>query len=195
MSSPQEIQQQIEQTRSNLSTDVERLNEKVSPSRVVGRRVDRIKGGATSVKERVMGAAPDAGTLRSAQDSAGSAVDSVRGGVGDAVSTVSDAPNLARQQTQGNPVAAGIIAFGAGLLVASLFPASEKEQQLSAQVEAKAKEAAEPLKDEAKQLADELREPAQHSAEQLKSTAQDAVSQTADQARDAAQGGQEPFQQ
>jgi len=195
MSSPEEIQERIEESRRNLSGDVERLNEKVSPSRVVGRRVDRIKGGATSVKERVMGAAPDASSLHSAQDSAGSAAASVKGAVGDAVSAVGDGPQLARRQAQGNPVAAGIIAFGVGLLASSLFPATDREQQLAAGVEGKAKQAAEPLKQEAKEIAGDLREPAQQAVEQVKGSAQDATTQTTDQARDAAQQVQEPFHQ
>jgi hypothetical protein len=45
-------------------------------------------------------------------------VDKIRGAVGG--------------QTQGNPLAAGLIAFGVGWLAASLIPASRPEQQAAA---------------------------------------------------------------
>jgi hypothetical protein len=38
------------------------------------------------------------------------------------------AQSLCRRQTQGNPIAAGLIAFGAGMLVASLLPATDLEK-------------------------------------------------------------------
>ena len=59
MSTPEQIQQDIEGTRRALSTDVDRLAEKVSPGRVVSRRVDRVKSGAASMREKVMGTLPD----------------------------------------------------------------------------------------------------------------------------------------
>ena len=43
MSSPEEIQQDIERTRERLSGDVDRLSEKVSPGKVVGRQVDAMQ--------------------------------------------------------------------------------------------------------------------------------------------------------
>jgi hypothetical protein len=210
MSSPEEIQRDIERTRASLSTDVNRLNEKVSPARVVGRRVDRIKGTATSVKERVMGSADDGTGLRAAGDSvstgASSAKDTVNSALstaGDAassaVSTVGDAasaaPQTVRRQTQGNPLAAGVIAFGLGWLLSSLPPASQQEQQVAGRAEDKAKELAEPLKEKAQEVAGNLQEPLRHSVEQVKSTATDAAAQTAEQARSAAADVKEPLQQ
>ena len=55
MSSPEQIQADIERTRANLSSDVDRLSEKVAPGKVIGRRVDSVKGGASSLRDRVMG--------------------------------------------------------------------------------------------------------------------------------------------
>ena len=185
MSTPEEIQRSIERTRASLSTDVNRLNEKVSPARVVGRRVESVKGTATSVKERIMG---------SAQDGASTAASSVS----DAASSVGDvasaAPQAVRRQTQGNPMAAGVIAFGIGWLLSSLPPATQREQDVAALVEDKAKELAEPLKETAQEMAGNLQEPLQHSVEQVKSAATDAATQTADQARSSAADIKEPLQ-
>jgi hypothetical protein len=185
MSTPAEIQRDIERTRASLSTDVNRLNEKVSPAKVVGRRVDRVKGTATSVKERVMG---------SAQDGASSAASSVS----DAASSVSDAasaaPQAVRRQTQGNPLAAGVVAFGIGWLLSSLPPATQREQDVAEVAEDKAKELAEPLKEKAQEVAGNLQEPLQHSVEQVKSAATDAATQTAEHAKSAAADVKEPLQ-
>src|SRR3954465_15782327 len=103
MSTPEQIQDRIEQTRSNLSADVDRLSEKVTPSKVVGRRVETIKGAASSVKERVMGTTESASSgLHSAGDSVSSAASSVS-------DAASNAPQAVRQRAQGNPMAPGLI--------------------------------------------------------------------------------------
>ena len=192
MSSPEEIQRDIERTRASLSTDVNRLNEKVSPARVVGRRVDRVKGTATSVKERVMGSAHDGAS------SAASSVSDAASTVSDAASSVSDAasaaPQAVRRQTQGNPLAAGVIAFGVGWLLSSLPPATQREQDVAELAQDKAKELAEPLKEKAQELAGNMQQPLQHSVEQVKSTATDAATQTAEQAKSAAADVKEPLQ-
>jgi hypothetical protein len=77
---------------------------------------------------------------------------------------VGDAPAQVKARTQGNPLAAGLIAFGAGLLVSALIPASQKER-----------EAADALKTAAEPLTTELTEAAKHVAEGLKEPAQEAV--------------------
>lgn len=206
MSSPEEIQRNIERTRASLSADVNRLNEKVSPARVVGRRVDRIKGTATSVKERVMGSAEGGTGLRSAGDSVSSgassakdAASSVASTVGDAASSVGDtasaAPQTVRRQTQGNPLAAGVIAFGVGWLLSSVPPATQREQDVAELAEDKAKDLVDPLKEKAQEVAGNLQEPLQHSVEQVRSAATDAATQTAEQAKSAAAEVKEPLQQ
>ncbi|MBV9592994.1 MAG: DUF3618 domain-containing protein, partial [Actinobacteria bacterium] len=168
MSSPEQIQREIERTRAELSSDVDRLTEKVSPGRVVGRRVDRIKGGATSMKDRVMGSADEGAGLRGAGSSLASSAGDAKDSVKDAVA---GAPQMVRNQAQGNPLAAGLIAFGVGMVLASLAPASSAEQQLAAQAENKAKDLVEPLKQSGQQLAQDMKQPVQDAVEQVKSTA------------------------
>src|SRR3954451_2717691 len=97
MSSPEQIQRDIEGTRQSLSADVDRLTEKVSPGRGVSRRVDRVKGSATTLKERIMGSMPDTDSLRSAGGSAGSGLSSATDAVGSAASSVGDAVSSAPQ--------------------------------------------------------------------------------------------------
>jgi gas vesicle protein len=184
---PEQIREEIRVTRGDLSQNVNALADSVKPGNVAKRQVDKVKGAASSTKDRIMGAAPDLG---SAKDSAGSTVSGAKASVSDAASSAGDAvtgsPALVRAKTQGNPLAAGLIAFGAGLLVASLIPSTEREQQAAAAV----KDTIEPLKDEvtaaAQQAADHLREPAQEAVASLKQTAADAVQNTKQEGASAA---------
>jgi gas vesicle protein len=108
--------------------------------------------------------------------------------VADAGDTVTGSPALVRAKTQGNPLAAGLIAFGAGLLVASLIPTTEREQQAATTV----KDNLGPIKDEvtaaAHQAADNLREPAQEAVASVKQTATEAVQNTTQEGTSAAEG-------
>jgi hypothetical protein len=191
MTTPEQIQQRIEATRESLSSDVDRLTNKVSPSAVVGRRVDRIKGSASSVRDKVMGVLPDSGDVQSAGSS-------VQSAAGSAAQAASNAPNVVRQQAQGSPLAAGLIAFGAGMLVSALLPPSRAEQDLAARAEEaarqKAQELREPVQQKAQQVAGELKDSAQESAEQVKQVATEAANATADQARSSAEDVRAPLQ-
>lgn len=188
MSSPEEIQADIERTRANLSTDVDRLSEKVAPGKVLGRRVENVKSSVSSVRDRVMGSADDGSGLRGAGDSLSSKAL-------DLTSAASSAPQAVRQRTQGNPLAAGIIAFGVGMLISSLAPASQAEQQLAQNAEEKAKELAEPLKQTGQEMAENLKAPVQESVQQVKDSATQAAQDTADHAKSAAQDVKAPMQQ
>ncbi|MFD3401488.1 DUF3618 domain-containing protein [Kribbella sp. NPDC058693] len=182
---PEELKRSIEQTRREVGRDVDALTEKVSPGRVVGRRVDRARGGVHRLKEHVMGSAESVG------DTAGSAVSTVQDAgskVGDAVGS---APDMARSRTRGTPLAAGLIAFAAGWVVAAALPASTRERELAHDTKDKAMEAAGPVKEQAAQVAqalkDNLQEPAQEAVENVKQSASEAATDVADEGRSAAQ--------
>jgi hypothetical protein len=170
---PEELKRDIEQTRRDVGRDVDALTEKVSPSRVVGRRVEWARGGLRRLKEQVMGST---GAL---SDTAGSAVSTVQDAgskVGDAVGS---APAMARAHTRGTPLAAGVIAFAAGWVVAAVLPASTRERELAQETKNKAMEAAGPVKEQAAQVAEEvkenLQEPAQQAVENVKQSAAQAA--------------------
>jgi ElaB/YqjD/DUF883 family membrane-anchored ribosome-binding protein len=185
---PDQIRSRIEDTRSNLSADVNALTEKVSPGRVVARRVDRTRDALTNVKNKIMGSA------ESATSAVGDKTSSMASGAADlassAADTVTSAPEVARRRTQGSPLAAGLIAFGAGWLVASLVPASRKEQELAEQAKDQLGQQLQPVAEQAKQtasgMADSMREPAQQAVESVKSTVGDAASTMAGESRAAA---------
>ena len=212
-SDPEQIRREIERTQAALSQDVDALTDKVTPGKIVERRVDRARDAATKLKEKVMGSDPHgsggyggggvrsaasqtadrvSGTASSAASSVQDAAASAAGTVQDAASTAADAvqqaPQAIRRQTRGNPLAAGLIAFGAGWLVSSLLPASRREQELADQAKQVAQEKVQPvLQQVAGEVGDNLREPAQQAAESVKATAQDAKETVADEGRSAAQ--------
>jgi uncharacterized protein YjbJ (UPF0337 family) len=207
-SDPDLIRRQIEDTRRELSYDVDALNEKVNPARVVDRRVTAAKGRITSVKDKVMGSAQDttasaqgmaSNAAGSVQNAAASAADTVQGAASSAADAVQQAPDAVIRQTQGNPLAAGLIAFGVGWLVSSLLPASEKERQLAQQAENAVREhkdtLLEPAKQAAQEMGEQLKPAAQEAVESVKSTAQDAASTVAEEGKSAAADVQGQAQQ
>jgi hypothetical protein len=203
---PDQIRSEIDQTQRELSADVDALTEKISPQRIVERRVRRTRTAMTNVKDKIMGSTSDAyqtagSTTSGVGDSVGAraaaARDTVAGTASSAVDTVSSAvdtvrsaPDTARRGTQGNPLAAGLIAFGAGWLLSALLPASEPEQRVASQVKDFAAEQGRPMAEElgqaGQQAAQELKESAQQRAEAVRETAADAASTVTGEALSAA---------
>jgi ElaB/YqjD/DUF883 family membrane-anchored ribosome-binding protein len=175
---PDQIRREIEHTRNELSEDVNALTYKASPRRMVSDRMEQARGGLRGVKERIMGTAAEAGDR----------VSSAASNVGE---TAAAAPRLVREQTQGSPLAAGLVAFGVGVVISSLLPPTRTEQRVSGQVKEKAAEYTDEVKEQARQVGQEvkehLREPARQAAESVKSTAAEAADTVKDEGRVAAQ--------
>jgi hypothetical protein len=170
MSDPDQIRASIEQTAPNSAT----TRTPGGQGQSVPRRQATSQQGtlaAGRARETVMRAASDLGT------SASSAASSTK-------STVADSPNTIAAHTAGNPLAAGLIAFGIGWLIGSLLPVSEQEQQAAVNV----KETALPVvSDAAKEVADNLKEPAQQAVDTVKESATVAVETVKDESSSAAQ--------
>jgi len=194
---PDRLRQDIETTRASLTRDVDLLAEKTSPAKVAQRRW-------TAVKEKVMGSSEHA--RHAAGDTTSAAVSTVQdkasqvGGVAsekahDAADAVRNAPQAVAAQTQGNPLAAGIIAFGVGLLAATLLPVTDVERRAGQQLKNNSGELTDKVKDVAAEVKDDLSGPVQQAVGQVKETAQDAVQTTKDQAQSSAQDAKEQTQQ
>lgn len=187
----EQLRREIDRTRQTLGTDVDALTEKVSPKRVVGRRVEKTKDALGGAREKIMGTASDVSSSTGAGVS--NATSSVQDGVQNAASTVTDtaasAAQTARRQAQGNPLAAGVIAFGLGWLVSSLLPASQKERELAHTVKDQAQPAMQAAGQQAGQVLsevkDNLQEPAQQAVQSVKETASDAADTVTVEARSA----------
>jgi hypothetical protein len=181
---PDAIRADIEETRARLGTNVDAVADKVTPSNVVNRQTekakDKLRNTVTGVREKVMGAKDTAttkvssttGSAGSAVGDAGSAIGSTLSGAG---SAVADAPRQAAAKTQGNPLAAGLIAFGAGLLVSSLIPPSQKEREAAQTLKNAAEPVTSQLTDAAKDMGQGLKDQAQEAMENVKATASDAA--------------------
>jgi hypothetical protein len=195
---PDEIRADIEWTRATLSDDVDDLAESVKPKSVAQRQVDKVKDAAGSLKDRVMGSDEDDYSGSTVGDKAYAAKDAVADKAyaardtmsekaSDAADAVRGAPTTLKRKAQGNPLAAGVIAFGLGMLVSSLIPSSERERQAVSQLQ----ENLEPVKEKATEVARDMGEglkpAAQVAAESVKTTAQEGVESVKQEGQSAAQ--------
>jgi hypothetical protein len=174
-SDPDQIREQIEETRASLSQDVNTLTDTVNPAHAARRTAASARNAVRAAQGKVMGtAAHSASSARSATDSA----------LSDASGKAADARSAARRQTQGNPLAAGLIAVGIGWLAGSLLPASSAEEQVAI----RAKETVAPaVTQAAKETAASLQGPAQQAADSVKAAATDAAATVRDESVSSAQ--------
>jgi cell division septum initiation protein DivIVA len=182
--SASEVRSEIEGTRQDMSETIDAIADRTSPGRIIQRRRARMAGGLRSVRERVMGRAQD--TYSSAGDSAYGVAGSARDTAGSVVEGARQAPEKVVEQTQGNPIAAGLIAFGGGLLVASLIPPSETEQRIAGQVAEKTQPVRDELQRAGQEVVDDLRSTAQQGAEQVKQRASEAAGTVQEDVRSSA---------
>ena len=172
-----QLKQDIEWTRAELTRDTDRLVNRADPRNAVNRKTRRMRERAQDMKDRVMGSTP----------SSGEAKEKVRRNAGQAGDAVRSAPRQVVQQTQGNPIAAGLIAFGAGLLAASLLSESKAERRAAQSLQERAGEVIDPAKQSIMESAESVKEGATESArgtgERLKESASEAARSTGEQAQ------------
>jgi hypothetical protein len=155
----------IEETRRRIAANLAELERKTDPARIradaSARVKDEARGQVRRVRERVMGAADGDGD------------------VGDA----------AAERTRGNPLGAGLIAFGAGMILASVIPTSQDEQRAVAKLRARYEE---PAKARAKETAQAVREDvepeARRASQRVQRQAQEGAQRTKGDAQGRAEG-------
>ena len=191
---PDEIRADIERTRAALSDDVDDLAESVKPKNVAGRQVGKVKEAASNIKDRVMGSDDDddnTGAVGTVTDKTSSTRDAVADRAYAAKDAVADkayatkdtaseraseareavrqAPRRMKRRAQGNPLAAGVVAFGLGMLVSSLIPSSEKEREAVSQLQDNLEPVKEKATEVARDIGESLKPAAQEAAESVKS--------------------------
>ena len=175
--STEELNTQIAGTRDTLAADLDALQDRVSPSAIVERRKAAARGRMGDLRDKVMGTAHSA--RDSVSGSASGAAGSVKGTAGDAKGMVQGVAGRTEETVEGSPIAAGLVAFGAGVVLAGLLPASDKEARLASQVVDTAKEQAQPLVEEAKaagqDIGESLKETAGRAVDDVRSTAQESA--------------------
>jgi len=190
--SPDQLRENVDITRGNLSRDMNTLVNRVSPSAIVSRRRAAMRGRVSNVRDAVMGTTQHAiGSARQVGQSVADNVSTTSGNVAGAIgNTASETPEFVTRKTQGSPLAAGVVAFGVGMVVSALLPSSPAEQQAATRL----KESAQPALGQAKaqaqdavrEVAGNLKGAAQDAVEQVKSAAADAGARTTDAATSAA---------
>ena len=198
--STEELTTQIAGTRESLADDLDALQDKVSPSAIVERRKQAARSRFRTMRDKVMGTVQD--TRSTATAGAGSAVGTAKGtaqgavgsaqsAVGSARDAASSAADTAQEKFEGAPLAAGLVAFGAGMIIASLFPAAEKETVAAAKVVDTAKEQAQPLVEHAKAVGSDIAQQAGEQAKQAVQEVKETAQQGADQVRSEGQSAAE----
>ena len=191
--SAEQVRADIERTREDLGQDLDAIGNKISPRQAVRRRTDRVRSKLTIMRERVMGSAESATSTVSSEGS--SVAGSVRDAASDVASSVADAasgaadtvrhaPDVVKRQTEGNPMAVGLIAFGLGALAGTIVPSTQTEKSMAPQLRERV---VEPMKETASQVAHEvgqdLRGNAGEAAERVKQTAQQGAQRLSEETR------------
>lgn len=203
---PERLRDDIARTRADLGRTVTQIEYRVSPRVVARRQVRKVQDGVGRARTAVMGS-PEYDTARSrpsgqfdreidirdqASEKAGQAREQASQYADQARETVQEAPERVKEATAGNPLAAGLIAFGVGALAGTLLPSSETERQAAQKLR---DEFEEPLREEGQRAGERVRDRvqtrAQDATEQVKATAQDATERTKQEAQSSAQEVQE----
>ena len=179
--STEELTSQIEDTRQRMASDLDTLQDRVSPSAIVERRKQAVRGRFSSVKDKVMGSGQSAGD--SVSSAASSATSTVSG-------AASGAASSAQERFEGAPLAAGLVAFGTGVVLASLLPSTRAEAEIAHRAVETAKEQGAPLLDEARVVGEEVaanvKQSATEAAQQVKDSAQESLHTVQDEGQSSA---------
>jgi gas vesicle protein len=194
-----ELKRHAEQDRARLGETLEAIGDRLSPQRVAQRRKAAVGQGFRHLRESVMGSpgyvepvtqrarAQTQHAAASAADAAKSAASRATDTARSAAETVQHTPDMLAEQTRGNPLAAGLIAFGTGLLIATAFPTTRTEQQLVDHARPELDQAKEELTETGRELAGDAKELATSAAQDVASVGKEAASNVAGQARSSAQ--------
>jgi hypothetical protein len=113
-----ELEADIVQTREDMSSALDLVGDQMSPKQVVKGGTHRLRQWIQSARDGIMGSASDV------EGPAGQGTD----GLGEGAGPGFHGSEAMAGQNQGNPLAAGIIAFGVGLLAGSLLRPTKVEQ-------------------------------------------------------------------
>ncbi len=170
-STPEELNTEIAGTRESLATDLDALQDRVSPQAVLDRRKAAVRSRAQGLRSRVMGSD-----------------DSSSGGLSSAGSSAVD---TAQHKVEGSPLAAGMVAFFAGVLVSAAIPATRTESRLSQKAVDTAKEhgqpAADAMKSAGQDMAEGLKDSAQQAVQEVKSSTQQSAQRVQEEGRSSAE--------
>jgi ElaB/YqjD/DUF883 family membrane-anchored ribosome-binding protein len=196
---PDELRRDIARTRADMDQTLAQIEDRVSPSRIKDRQVDRLRGRWDRTRQAVMGSVddvrdggggPDVGRRASelgdrTSDRAGEMSERASDAAQHAADRARQTPERVEEVTRGNPLAVGLIAFGLGALAGSLAPSSAPERKLASGLR---DEFEEPLREELQQAGQEVKEDLQEHAEQAVEETKQKAQREADRTTEEARG-------
>lgn len=183
-----ELRADIARRRDDMSSTLDALGERVSPRHLVRRRTRRVTAYFERARDAVMGTAHDAAGM--ARSATGSPTDATSGlassashRLHEAGDTMRSTPAAAVRQTRGNPIAAGLVAFGVGLLVGSMPPPTDPEERMALAVEDRAQPVLNEAREVVSDVAGHVKESAREAAGELRESTREATDEVGQQAR------------
>ena len=190
---PELLRREIAATRSDMDRTLAELEDRVSPTRIKERQTAKVRSRWDGVKTSVMGSVDD---LQERGEGMGNQMQST---LHDAQEGMMHAPEQLESATRGNPLAAGLVAFGVGALAGSMMPVSgaerkvadelrdQFEEPLEQQLHRSGDEMRTELQEHAQEAMEETKQSVQEGAEHVRDDARTSGEQVQDQARDAAE--------
>jgi hypothetical protein len=123
-----ELRSQIDEQRRDVSRDLEAIGDRVSPRRMAARRRARMQLAWRDTRDRLMGTDDDMSS--SGGDASGGMMGTMQSAASTAMESAAKLPDVTRRQTQGSPLVATAVAFGAGFLLAAVLPSSRAEERM-----------------------------------------------------------------
>jgi hypothetical protein len=158
-------QRNIEERRQRIGHTVDEIENRVIPSRVAARTTDRVSDRIGDWRDRIMGSNDGENTFAEAGQ------------------RMSETPQMIRRKAQGNPMAAGLIAFGGGLLVGSMLPETKAEHRAVERMEPVIREAEPELREAGRQVVEDVKDVAKETAQELRDSAADSAERIRSEAR------------
>jgi len=201
--SEQEIQQlrnEAADRRDAIARDVELVTDRVAPGRIAERQKAKFGQSVGNARNRVFGSPEPSQTrfteaLSDSSDSSSSESPSLSEKASGALENVKETtPDSVGEFTEGNPLAAGLIGLGVGLLAATLIPSTREEQQIAdktqdridsaaTEIARSGQSAAENIQPAVTESATSVKESAVASADSVKGDAKSAADEVKDTAK------------
>jgi len=171
------LKQQAGEQRAQMGDTLEAIGDRLSPERIIERRKAAVGQRFRRVKDTVMGSPGYQEQMpQKMRERTGEMMHS-------ATEAVRSAPSTLADQARGNPIAVGFVAFGAGMLLATVMPKSETESRLMQEAQPQMQGAMSELKDAGRELAGGMQEHAREAGEQIKEAGSEAASNVKGQAQ------------
>jgi hypothetical protein len=168
------LRRDIEDRRRRIGHTVDQIENRVHPGRAAARWRYRTGVRLRDWRDHIMGSHEDGSGPGAGDPGLGERVGTRVSEVGD---RIAETPDMMRRQTRGNPLAAGLVALGAGLLAGSLLPQTRTEQRAAQRIQPGLEGAVSEASDAGRQMVDDMRESAQEATEHVKEEATRATSE------------------